>query len=167
MAPVDVVAGFAAVDVLKLNAPKPPLLETAAVVEVVEAAEDAVGVLPVAAALDADEKPKPAVEPNPVEAAAAVAGEDAAADGKLKPDAKESEEEGAEEREMPADEDGVPVVDPNVERPKRLDDDAWLGVGAELAAAAAAGVEVAAGVELKEKPERVLGVDAAAAAGVD
>jgi hypothetical protein len=163
--PVVVVAGFTAVDVLKLNAPKPPLLETAAVVEVVEAAEDAVRVLPVAPALDADEKPKPAVDPKPVEAAAAVAGEDAAADGKLKPDANESEEEGAEEREMPADEDGVPVVDPNVERPKRVDDDAWLGVDAELAAAA--GVEVAAGVELKEKPESVLGVDAAAAAGVD
>lgn len=129
-----------------------------------------------------------AENPNPLEAAGvALAGVDAAADdGKPDPDVfadvlagseKEGIEEGAlfnkEDDVGDAAEDAV-VVDPNVDRPKREDDEAcvWLGVAIVPNAELAAGAVVAAGValELKENPEKGLvavAADDAAAAGVD
>lgn len=130
--------------------------------------------------------------PNPVDAAAgvALAGADGADDGKLKPGAEAegvvaamlpgSEKEGIEGDDMLNKEDDVGaaadgVVDPNVDPPKRADEEAWIWLGVTVDAPnaeLAAGAVVAAGVALepKENPEKGLDVaaaDGAAAAGDD
>ena len=133
-----------------------------------------------------------APNPNPLDGVTrvAVAEADAASDGKLNPGAEAdvivadvlagSEKEGIEGDDMLNKDDDVgaaadAVVDPNVDPPKKEDEEAcvWLGVAVDAPnAELAAGAVVVAGVELdpKENPEKGLDVapaDDAAAAGVD